>query len=201
VAARRLILFDMERLAVGPGSVISASLFGALAGSGALPFPRAAFEEAIRAGGKGVEAALRPLPRLRGGGGGPEPAPAAPPAPAGAPGPRGAPHSCAPGRALLPRRAGPARAPVARDGAPGGWRKVVDFQDLAYGANTWTGWRGAGRMTTPAQGWELTREAAKYIANAMAYDDMIRVADLKTRAPPDAASAAEMGVKDGQLLR
>ena len=29
--------------------------------------------------------------------------------------------------------------------------------------------------------WELSREAAKYIARAMAYDDVIRVADLKTR--------------------
>ena len=29
--------------------------------------------------------------------------------------------------------------------------------------------------------WELSREAAKYIAKAMVYDDVIRVADLKTR--------------------
>ena len=53
IAAQRLILADMDRLAIEQGSVISSSLFGALAGSGALPFPRAAFEEAIRAGGKG----------------------------------------------------------------------------------------------------------------------------------------------------
>ncbi|TNF59860.1 MAG: hypothetical protein EP307_09585, partial [Rhodobacteraceae bacterium] len=42
IAAQRLILADMDQLAVEKGSVISASLFGALAGSGALPFPRAA---------------------------------------------------------------------------------------------------------------------------------------------------------------
>jgi indolepyruvate ferredoxin oxidoreductase beta subunit len=40
------------------GQVISSVMFGALAGSGALPFPREAFEAAIRAGGKGVEANL-----------------------------------------------------------------------------------------------------------------------------------------------
>ena len=38
------------------GSVISASLFGALAGSRALPFARGDFEAVIRQGGKGIEA-------------------------------------------------------------------------------------------------------------------------------------------------
>jgi indolepyruvate ferredoxin oxidoreductase beta subunit len=41
IAAQRSVLFDMDRVAIDNGSVISASLFGALAGSGALPFPRA----------------------------------------------------------------------------------------------------------------------------------------------------------------
>ncbi|MFC6758361.1 2-oxoacid:acceptor oxidoreductase family protein [Sulfitobacter porphyrae] len=59
IAAQKLILADMDGLAVSEGSVISSSLFGALAGSGALPFPREAFEEAIRASGKGVDASLR----------------------------------------------------------------------------------------------------------------------------------------------
>ncbi|NRB04048.1 MAG: 2-oxoacid:acceptor oxidoreductase family protein, partial [Rhodobacteraceae bacterium] len=59
VAAHKLILADMEKLAVSEGSVISASLFGALAGSKALPFDRSAFESAIRSGGKGVDASLR----------------------------------------------------------------------------------------------------------------------------------------------
>lgn len=57
-AAKRLVAADMRALAEGAGSVISASLFGALAGSGALPFPREAFEGAIRAGGVGVERSL-----------------------------------------------------------------------------------------------------------------------------------------------
>ncbi len=38
VAARRVIAADFDQVAVGVGSVISASLFGALAASGALPF-------------------------------------------------------------------------------------------------------------------------------------------------------------------
>ena len=48
----------MARLAEATGSVISAVLFGALAGAGALPFARKAFEAAIRRGGVGVEASL-----------------------------------------------------------------------------------------------------------------------------------------------
>jgi indolepyruvate ferredoxin oxidoreductase, beta subunit len=58
-AARNLIAADFMQLALEVGSVISASLFGALAGSGQLPFTREAFEDAIRASGKGVDASLR----------------------------------------------------------------------------------------------------------------------------------------------
>src|SRR6266849_2300236 len=57
-AAHRLVAFDMAALADAAGSVTSAVLFGALAGSGALPFPRAAFEAAIRRGQVGVKASL-----------------------------------------------------------------------------------------------------------------------------------------------
>ena len=57
-AARQLVAFDMAALADATGSVVSAVLFGALAGSGALPFPRTAFEAAIRRGQVGVEKSL-----------------------------------------------------------------------------------------------------------------------------------------------
>jgi indolepyruvate ferredoxin oxidoreductase beta subunit len=50
---------DFARIADETGSVISAVLFGAIAASGTLPFTREQFEEAIRAGGKGVESSLR----------------------------------------------------------------------------------------------------------------------------------------------
>src|SRR3546814_6971476 len=52
--AKRFIAFDMNEIAAQHGSVISSVMFGALAGSGALPFPVAAFEQAVRAGGKAV---------------------------------------------------------------------------------------------------------------------------------------------------
>lgn len=57
-ASKRLVSADFMELAVQARSVISASLFGALAGSEALPFDRSVFEDAIRASGKGVEQSL-----------------------------------------------------------------------------------------------------------------------------------------------
>src|SRR5689334_18246646 len=57
--ARRAVLGDMRELAQKSGTVINAVLFGAMAGSGALPLPRAACEEAIRKAGRGAEASLR----------------------------------------------------------------------------------------------------------------------------------------------
>src|SRR5499427_2208987 len=57
-AARELVAFDMAALADATGSVLSAVLFGALAGSDALPFPRTAFEAAIRRGQVGVNSSL-----------------------------------------------------------------------------------------------------------------------------------------------
>jgi len=57
--ARATELLDLGAMAQQAGTVVSAVLFGAIAGSGVLPFERSIFEEQIRAGGKGVEASLR----------------------------------------------------------------------------------------------------------------------------------------------
>src|SRR5580698_5901028 len=59
VAAKRILSFDMEALAAKHGSVISATMFGALAGADVLPFPREAFEKVIAAGGKGIAPSLK----------------------------------------------------------------------------------------------------------------------------------------------
>lgn len=199
IAAQRFIAADFDTLAIANGSVISASLFGALAGSGALPFARDAFEAAIRASGKGVEGSLRAF---------------------------GAAYEVAvnpPGNVVSPRAkkpdatvAGPApllaqwQQLVARvtalpvevsELALPGLRKVVDFQDLAYGAEYLDRLAAVQARDSGTQGWALSREAAKYIANAMAYDDIIRVADLKTRGTRFDRIRQEMRVKDANLLQ
>ena len=62
-ASKQFLAFDMAAIAEQSESVISAALFGALAASGALPFPRAAYEATIREAGFGVEASLRAFGR------------------------------------------------------------------------------------------------------------------------------------------
>ena len=57
-ASKHLVAFDMEAAAADTGSVISAVLFGAIAGCGALPFPRDAYEQAITTSGIAVKTNL-----------------------------------------------------------------------------------------------------------------------------------------------
>ena len=200
VAARAVVMFDMEALAQANGSVISASLFGALAGAGVLPFPRAAFEDAIRAGSKGIERSLAAFGAAadRAARGAAPAAPALPPStPAKAL--RGPPGLISGWQALADRVA--RLPPQVSELALPGLRKVVDFQDLAYGAEYLDRVAAVLARDDAARGFELTREAAKYIANAMAYDDVIRVADLKTRASRADRIRTEMGAGGTKLLQ
>ncbi len=57
--AKRLVSFDMDAIATRSGTVISAVMFGALAGAGVLPWSRELCEQVIRGDGKGTEASLR----------------------------------------------------------------------------------------------------------------------------------------------
>ena len=201
IAADQLILFDMDRLAVENGSVISSALFGALAGSGALPFARDAFEEAIRASGKGVEASLRAFGAAyaRAQSDDPESAenlaedqPAAQQPKETAQGPT----------SLLGQwqaLEADARALPGGEMALHGLRKVVGFQDLAYGRTYLDHLRPFAEQDRGDC--TLAEAAAKHIANAMCYDDIIRVADLKTRKNRFARIQSEMaaGEKPVQL--
>jgi len=58
-AAKRFVRFDMAEAAEQAGSVISAVLFGALAGTGVLPFSRGQFEATIVRGGVGVASSVK----------------------------------------------------------------------------------------------------------------------------------------------
>jgi indolepyruvate ferredoxin oxidoreductase beta subunit len=198
IAAQKLILADMDALAIGQGSVISSSLFGALAGSGALPFPREAFEDAIRAGGKGVEPSLKAFAvgfdaALNGV---PEPDKDAPKA---APKMKGALKQMQKWEALV-GRAQELPEPV-QHMALSGLMKVVDFQDVTYGARYLQRLEDVVDRDDGGRGWVLSQTAAKYIANAMSYDDIIRVADLKTRGPRFNRIREEMGVEGAQLVQ
>ena len=199
IAARRVIAADFDALAIRNGSVISASLFGALAGAGVLPFPREAFEAAIKAGGKGTEASLKAFAAAFD--------VAAHPVPEATPVAEAKPEPKVQGPARLvaqwdrlAARVAALPAPVAELALPG-LRKVVEFQDLQYGTEYLDRLATVLTKDDAAHGWVLSREAAKYIANAMAYDDIIRVADLKTRARRFDRIRTEMRVKDANVLQ
>jgi indolepyruvate ferredoxin oxidoreductase beta subunit len=202
IAARHLIAADFDRIAIDAGSVISASLFGALAGAGVLPFPRAAYEEAIRTSGKGVAGSLRAFDAaFAAAQAGAVPLAKSVPAagPAAAPLPSGPAPLMAQWYALTARIAA-MPAPV-QDMALAGLRRVVEFQDPAYGAEYLDRLAAVLPQDRADRDHALTREAAKYIANAMAYDDVIRVADLKTRGARFRRIASEMGASDANLIR
>jgi len=165
--------------------VISACLFGALAGSGELPFEQGAFEQVVRASGVGVDASLAAL-RVAAGFARQAPAASAPVDPMQT-APRPLPERAASAalqplleriRAQFPREAW--------DLLGEGLARTADYQDAAYAgeylervARLHTAGAAAGGAT---HGHALTAEAARWIAVAMSYDDVIRVADLKTRA-------------------
>jgi indolepyruvate ferredoxin oxidoreductase beta subunit len=203
-AAKRFVTFDMAALAEESGSVISAVLFGALAAAKALPFDREAFEATIRAAGVGVEPSLRAFAA----GYDRATAELASGRPAVAPNSPGAskrfPSLAATGNAgsdaLLARvRAG--FPEPAHDMIAAGLERVVDFQDVAYGAE-YLDLVGsfAALDKPPAGGYALTRAAAKYIAVAMAYDDVYRVADLKTRGSRFARVRKDVAATPDQLV-
>ncbi|MBZ9671282.1 indolepyruvate oxidoreductase subunit beta family protein [Mesorhizobium sp. ES1-3] len=204
-ASKRFIAFDMEKIAADNGSMISASLLGALAGSDALPFTRESYEQAIGNGGRGVKASLAAFgvafDRARGVAM-PAPKPAEPAIVESA---LGAGHVSGPQNMLQGWLALAARIdqmPVAvRDMALRGLRKVVDYQDIAYGREYLDRLDKAVALDSAGHAHALTIAAAKHLANAMCYDDMIRVADLKTRSTRDRRVRKEVGVKDGSVLQ
>jgi len=206
--AKRLIAHDLQRIAEVHGSVISASLFGALAASEALPFDRGSFEATIGAGGKGVAASLQAFGAAAEAValGDRPPAPVtndaknakADPNPVGGSVRERADYDRAVAR-IATEVPEPARA-MARTGL----RHVVDFQDAAYGhlyldrlleLTVLDRVRGGD-----GRGFLLASEGAKYLARAMAYDDVIRVADLKTRATRFDRVRREVRLRDGQVM-
>ncbi|MGQ0486334.1 MAG: indolepyruvate oxidoreductase subunit beta family protein [Hyphomicrobiales bacterium] len=192
--ARRFVCADLEVIARKHGSVISASLFGALAGAKVLPFEDASFETTILGGGKGVE---RSLAAFREGRDAISAAPhekEAAAAPAALQGPA---HMLRGYRDLIAgmQRRFPSAAHAM---LKAGLNKTVDFQDLDYGREYFDRVAALLPLDGAAQGHVLTIEAAKYLANAMCYDDIIRVADLKTRAVRFARIDREFG---GDILR
>jgi indolepyruvate ferredoxin oxidoreductase beta subunit len=199
-AARRFVAADFAKLAEDARSVISASLFGALAGTGTLPFAREAFETAIRRGGVGVEASLAAFAS------GHDAARAA--------SADGAPLPASTGPVRMPTALGPRlRTLDARIAAefPAGVHEVLraavlrlaDWQDEAYAASCLDRLRRLRGLDAEVPGepaHALLAETARHLALWMSYEDTVRVADLKTRRSRFERVAREVRVGRDQLL-
>jgi indolepyruvate ferredoxin oxidoreductase beta subunit len=165
--AKQAVLFDMRQLAQDSGTVINAVLFGAMAGSGVLPLPREACEEAIRRGGRGADASLRGFDAGCEIAAGSRPTPQ-PPAP-------------------------PKRATELDEVVRLGIDRLTDYQGAAY-ASLYKERIASFEKGDP----KLAAEVARQLALWMSYEDIIRVADLKTRASRFERVRKEVGAKDGE---
>ena len=184
--ARRAVLADFAAAAKGCGSAVNAVMLGAVAGLGELPMAEADFRAAVRDSGVAVEASLAGFAAglaLAAG----ETAPASADE---------APAAEAPGR--LPRAL---EATVAAIEPPGvraiageGARRLAGYQGQSYAA------RYLARLARVGAIDERTAtETAKVLALRMAYEDVIRVAQLKSRRERLARVRAEMGAEGRPL--
>ncbi len=179
--SRALQVFDMGQMAKDCGTVVSAVMLGAIAGSGLLPFTRQAYEDTIRHGGKGAEASLRGFDRafaqvntqqaqvdlvsslLS-----------------------TEEHSASVSKGLDADLARIFPAPVHAMLALGHAR-MVEYQDCDY-ADLYVQRLQqvllAEQLADPSatQGYATTREMARWLALWMAFDDIVRVAALKSSA-------------------
>jgi indolepyruvate ferredoxin oxidoreductase, beta subunit len=194
--SRAARVFDMAAVAQQTGTVLSAVLFGAIAGSGILPFAREACEQTIRRSGKGVEASLRGFAAaceavVK--------AATQPSAPAGA-------AARAADSALLPAQIAESFPAATHDLLGAGYARMLEYQDAAYAklyvgrlARVLAAERAADRQGE--RGWAITRETARYLALWMAFDDIVRVADLKCRASRFARVRREVKAAPEELVR
>ncbi len=194
--AGRFIEADMAASATDAGAVISSVLFGALAGSGALPISRDVFEETIKAGGRAVDANMsgfasgydiasttpKPARKTATWSAGDRAAPAVQP--------------------LLDRMH--AEIPVeVHDIVREGLKRCVDFQDIQYGHEYLDALKdivALDKAHGDGRSFQLTKLTAKHLALWMTYDDAVRVADLKTRASRFARFREDVKAEDGQVV-
>lgn len=203
IAAKTEIIFDLNALAIAHGSVISAAMFGALAGADVLPFSRESYLDVIRAGGKGAKASIETFDaafdRVKTGAA--DVAAPIQPAPAST---TPAPAPLDPRLSGLVARITQELPEPAQAMARAGLRKVVDFQDVAYGSeylDILGKLHVADKNSGGAdKGYAFTQAAAKHLANAMSYDDVIRVADLKTRSSRRTRIESELELSQDQVL-
>ena len=157
--ARQAVLMDMEALTIEHHTVVSAVMFGAMAGAGVLPWEDEVSEAVIRASGKGVTASLAAFAAAKR---------------MAAEAPTASRHV----NQALPVHGSLERQQLIDLGA----QRCADYQDARYAEE----FRQRLRDAFPEGGQNTEQEAlwcdaVRQLALWMCYEDVIRVADLKTR--------------------
>jgi indolepyruvate ferredoxin oxidoreductase, beta subunit len=183
--------FDMANLAERNGSVISAVLLGAIAGSQSLPFSRESYEGAIGASGISVGASLAAFSAGYAASQGqlPEPLGSSTRAPN---------HTSENIRDAVRRLTdGEARELVLA-----GVERAADYQDLAYARKYLDQLLPFIDISArySAVGQQMLCEIARQLALGMTYEDTIRVAELKIRAARFERVRKEVGADPDQIV-
>ncbi len=194
-AARDFVHNDFARIAEETGSVISAPLFGALAATRALPFERKEFEEAIKRGGIGIESSLAGFSAAF---------------VAASQKPALSDDRKASSRPAVGSQLQRLAAQIESDfPSPShailfaGIQRLADYQDVDYAAWYLDKLKPIlGRETAYDNGSvALLSETARYLALWMSYEDVTRVADLKTRDTRFARVHQESRANANQLVQ
>lgn len=196
--SRQHHIVDMARMTQDAGTVVSAVMLGCIAASGLLPFARADFEAAIGREGKAAQASLRGFAL------GYEAIHAqrqqtafvqavlqadTPPAPSAA-------HTAVPAEVA---QAFPQKLHTM---VSLGHARVRQYQNAAY-ARLYLQRLQAVMAAEASTGedWPVTHETARWLALWMAYDDVVQVADLKSRRSRSARVRQEVRAGEHDLLR
>ena len=199
--SHRHVLTDLGKVAERAGTVLSSVLLGAVAGSGTLPIPGERLRDAVERAGIAVEANLRGFDagcRLfeEAVTGTAEPdAERAPHAAQSASAAGGVPASLAARVQAFPE-------PV-REFVRLGVERTVEYQDARYGSLYLdrierVPARAEAGDTTPADAHGVAREVARQLALWMCFEDIVRVADLKTRRSRIERVRSEVRAQPGQ---
>ncbi|HVL54938.1 MAG TPA: DUF6537 domain-containing protein, partial [Burkholderiaceae bacterium] len=173
--AQRAVLFDMAAEAQRHRTVVSAVMFGAIVASGKLPLSRDVCEAAIADSVRGVDATLAGFEA-------------------------GFDATMRADAAAAPVRDGRARLDYARAVALGTAR-CADFQDDAYAQLYRQRCERIAAAERDAGGGpklQVAAVAARFLALWMAYEDTIRVADLKSRPQRLQRIRDSVGARDGE---
>ncbi|WP_454908077.1 indolepyruvate oxidoreductase subunit beta family protein [Variovorax gossypii] len=202
-------VFDMNAIARDSGTVVSAVMLGAIAGSALFPFPREAYEHVVRGGDTSAPEKLNKMAAasLRGF--------AAAFDAVNAPRAQAAfvssvlasdTSDAPPPASVLPAELARRFPPAVHDMLTLGHARVLDYQDAAYAA-LYADRLGrvldAERAADPAgaQGFAITREMARWLALWMAFDDIVRVAALKGRASRAQRVRQEVRAGDDDIVK